>query len=66
MRVLPIAGTSGTHTRARHLQLVLLVVGLVGEEHSNLAPPIEEQSDRSSPHHEHEDHDADLDAADLQ
>lgn len=50
MRMLPVASTRRTNASAGHLQLVLLVVGLVWQEHSDLAPAVEEQADGAGPH----------------
>lgn len=37
-----------------HFQLSVLVVGLVWQQHADLAPPVEEQDDSCHPDHQHQ------------
>lgn len=56
-----------THLRSGELQhgtagtvRLLLELGLVGLEHTDLAPAVEEESDGRSPQHQHNEHDEGL------
>jgi len=52
-RVLRIRRISGrAHSRARDFQL-LLVIGLIWQQHPDLAPAIEEQRYRARPNYQH-------------
>lgn len=65
MRMLAIARTRRTNARARHFELILLVVRLIWKEHSYLAPSVEEEPDGSGPHEKDQNYDSDFDAAYL-
>jgi len=65
VRVLSIASAGAAHARTWHLQLLVLVVRLIGQQHPDLAPPVEEQGDGSGPDHQYDQDDADLHATDL-
>lgn len=66
MRVLAIAATGAADTRAGHLELFMLVVRLIGQQHADLAPTVEEQCNGSGPDHQYDQYDANLNAANLQ
>lgn len=65
MRVLAITSAWTTDSSTRYLQLFLLVVRLVRQQHPNFAPTIEEQRYRARPHHQHNHDDSHLHATDL-
>lgn len=66
MRVLAIAAAGAAHARAGHLELLVLVVRLIGQQHTDLAPAIEEQRNGARPNHQDDEHNANLYATYLE